>query len=1707
VAGELAEAAVEIIADIDDFDDDLRRRLQESAREAADDVERELHRVNEAARQAGESLGREIPEGAEEARRSVAQIGRVAEQAQAAMEDLDPDKLDQIAEEARQASNELGELARQARDAEGEFRDLDPEQLRRIAREAEKAADEMDDIERAAQRVAREIERMTDPEEMERLAREAERAQRQLDRLGRTRFQNVRNEAQQAGRAIFRAFAGNSEAARRELERIDNTRFREVVRRAQEAARGIRRAFRNLGDNDRFGDSLERTARGFRRLLIAAGAVIALTHALAGLSNVIGGLIAVLAPSLGLLAGIPAAALLAGAAFATLKVALGGLKDAFKAALTDPDKLDEALKDLAPSAQKVVKEVGALRPALLNLRKSVQGALFKPLVGQVKAVAANLLGPLRQGMTGTAAQFGRLARGVTDFGKSAEAVSLVKGVFGQLRKQLAGIRTGTITNLLGSVSRFVRATLPGFDGLGSALDGLLVRLTRFLDRSAKSGKALQWLQAGKAQAAALGHLLADLGRIVIGVGRAMQTASDGALGSISTLADGLGKFAQSAEGQAQLVEVFRALNALAAQTLPVITALISGLATLSPIVARLAAELGPALVSTIQALVPALAGIGEGLVPLFAGIRKGLDRIDESGALGQLGRAFGRLLAAVAPLGPAIADVLVSAMRSLAAAANVLAPVLGVVAKALAAIASSPVGALLGPLLAQFLLVGVVTGKWGTALKSLVPILKLVGKAALFLGRALIGLIVANPVVAIIVGVVAALGFLLTRFQAVRDAIGRFRDALVNGFDRLKDFGAGLLETFKTDGPVAALRQLGSAILSTLSGAVSTASRLLPRLLDGLLRGIAAAIGLVPRLLSQLGQAIIAGLRRVREVVPRVARELVTALRDGFAALREQAPVIAASLREAVSQAVAVLRRDAPLIRAQVSELFRSAFAALVREGPGLARQAGAAIDTVNRTILQLAARGIRAAGDLIVANLPGIASRIASVLSSLITRAGEVIPQVLDKLTARIRGGLDQAVNSAAAGGGAGGAGGGGGRLQQTLVDLLVDVGVAFAQQIPRLTPVILDAFRQIGNAVILAALQAMPGIVAAINRLLLAAAQAVLGQIASFLLTLPARLAGPLGALNVRLTVAGRNAMAGLLRGLISGTASVISYLAGLPARLAGALAGLGGQLAARALSAMASFRGRLVSGGSGSQAYMSTLPARLAGALAGLAGQLASRAVAAMGRFRSALASGGGGAAAAARGVGSRVVGALSGLAGQMASVGAAVMQGFISGVRSYAGAVAQAVIGPIQSAISKARSILSIGSPSKVFRDIGRFVVLGFVQGIVGHGKAAQAAVISLARKIIAIGEGLKVGFLKSLTGTSAQIDSAFKNLERKILSTFRGLRTNVDDRLVKNLRTQNAKLSALAKQRDKIAETIKAANEKAAEVTQAARQFASLTGAAGALGEDQPLTSDALEAQLRKRLADLRRFQSDLAALAKRGLNKDLLGQLIAAGPEQGGQLAAAIAKGTNTTIAELNATSKEIAATAGQLGKDSSDLLFDAGKQAGKGFLAGLKAQQKEIVKLMTELAEQVARTVKKTLKIRSPSRVMHGLGLDTLQGFLDGLDALAPQIGRALEEAVRVRDVRLPDVDASQVESVLQQLTALSRAAADRQLAALTTPTRPADAAARARELADRAAARAPQVIKQTEVNAPVTVNMPVADPDAVGQAVSAQIAAKAAR
>ncbi len=255
--------------------------------------------------------------------------------------------------------------------------------------------------------------------------------------------------------------------------------------------------------------------------------------------------------------------------------------------------------------------------------------------------------------------------------------------------------------------------------------------------------------------------------------------------------------------------------------------------------------------------------------------------------------------------------------------------------------------------------------------------------------------------------------------------------------------------------------------------------------------------------------------------------------------------------------------------------------------------------------------------------------------------------------------------------------------------------------------------------------------------------------------------------------------------------------------------------------------------------------------------------------------------------------------------------------------------------------------------------------------------------------------------KDLTSSVGKIKAALKDLTSDITKAYKGIRSTTDNRLNAYVTRQGKQLQNLAARRDKLASSISAGKALAKESTESAREFASLTGlptglqadASGLYAEGEVFNAKGIIGGLQTRVKQLNAFKANLAKLAKLGVSKELISQIIAAGPDRGAAYAQALADATPQQVKELNAAQKAIGSAATNVGKQAGDAMYDAGSQAGRGFLAGLEAEKKAIERAMGRIAKAIRDQIRRALKIRSPSRVMAELGEQVGAGLALGID------------------------------------------------------------------------------------------------------------------
>ncbi|WP_327594711.1 hypothetical protein [Streptomyces chartreusis] len=492
-------------------------------------------------------------------------------------------------------------------------------------------------------------------------------------------------------------------------------------------------------------------------------------------------------------------------------------------------------------------------------------------------------------------------------------------------------------------------------------------------------------------------------------------------------------------------------------------------------------------------------------------------------------------------------------------------------------------------------------------------------------------------------------------------------------------------------------------------------------------------------------------------------------------------------------------------------------------------------------------------------------------------------------------------------------------------------------------------------------------------------------LSSAANFFRQLPGRVASALSSLPGRLASAFTSAASRARSAVSSLISGVVSLFREMPGRILSAIGNIGSQIMNKVKAGIPSSVRKYLPFAKGGIVYGPThaligeagpevvIPltnpkraaqlAQQSGLLGILAGQARTLAVSATAATTASGASVGGAV--------STLRTLLAGIGQLLDGVGSNVVQGMVDGIRAGAGQVATAASEMADTAAVSARNTLEIHSPSKVFAKIGRDVGRGFVEG---------------------------------LTGTAAQIKSTTEKLVRDIQNAFSGKRSRLDDRLVSMLDAGNKRLTKLAAQRDALAKRIADAQKFAAETTSKALEAFSLSN----LSQGTEVTAKGLAAGLEDALKQVKTFSANLANLSRRGLSKALLEQIVNLGPVQGAQLAAALAGSTKDSLKRLNSLQTDLTKASTNLGNTSADVLFDAGKQAGKGFLSGLQAQRKSIERLMLDIAKGMQSAIRTALRIKSPSRVMRRLGDFTGLGLQLGLLDRVAGIMRASTAAAR---------------------------------------------------------------------------------------------------
>ncbi|MDX2643474.1 hypothetical protein PV341_07775 [Streptomyces sp. PA03-1a] len=1291
----------------------------------------------------------------------------------------------------------------------------------------------------------------------------------------------------------------------------------------------------------------------------------------------------------------------------------------------------------AGAAQGVIGLTAALAPAagiIAALPAAVAG--FQAALGTLRLAVVGVGDALGAAFAGDAAKFQEALEKLSP--SAQKAVLAVKAFAPELKKVQQSVQEAFFKQFAGDISGAVKNLLPMQSGLRAIATGF--------GQAASEG--LRFLQTRQALASVQG-VLSGTSDAVEGLSAAVQPLAQGLLSVASSVSTAFGaRLGTAIGGLGQQLGDFLTRIANNGQAV----AWVEGALTVFKQLGAVISNVGQILGGVFQAANASGGGLLNNLKQITTSFAEFVNSAQGQQAIGNI---FSTLATVAAQLGPILAAV----VTQVGAIAPALAPIFTALGPAIVNLVNA-----LGPALAAIAPALATVGQaLAEGLGALGPSLGPLGEA---IGRAVTALAPLLPLVGEVASVVAQI--LAPALDILTSVLSPIIDALV----------AALL-------PV--LPQVAAAF-TTLGAALGPVADVLGKSLgDALTRLLPPILELIPQIADKMVPAWIALAEAVTPLIPQLVNLVVMAIEPLLPMLPQLVDMIADLSVNFIMALAAIAPILPPLIRlgTTIAQFVSSntTFALLQGLVDALSLLVGAvtSAQTKAREFITGTIRFFTDLGSGILDALTSLPEKIATFFSNLWTTVSTAVSngfnavvRFFTELPGKIVAGLAALP----------------GLLINFFINAVAGLGIAILTGIAALIFIftelpgkIVSALASLGSTLLNFFTSAFTTVVSAVS--------SFISSVVTFFAELPGKIASFLAALPGRIAGFFRSAGSSALAQARTFGSSVVTFFRELPGKLANGLSTLGSKLVeklrnagsaalrgARDLvsniaNAFTSLPGKILAkigdiGGRIRDKIRSGLPSAVRGMLPGLAngGIVTGTTIAMLGegnrpevvipltkpkRARELAAKSGllnilagpAQAATLAASSGSTLSG--SGSPKDFENIGRQIAAGLVAGLRASLGDVDEATRALVGTAITTAEQVLGIASPSKVFAAIGKDTGKGFIVG---------------------------------LTGTADQIKATTDKLIKSITDAFKGKATKVDDRLVAVLQTGNKKLTSLAAQRDALVQKIADANKFATDTTQSVLQAFSLQSLTQGGGK---LTADSLVAGLDGALSKVRSFTSQINALARRGLRKDLLQQVIGLGPDQGAELAQVLSTADKATFKRINSMQAQLVDASNVLGRTGADALFDAGKNAGAGFLAGLQGQRKAIEALMLDIAKGMQKAIRTALRIKSPSVVfrkigeMTGLGLRLgLVGQIAALQRASTSAARAVVDAVGGQFEALPGRVGSSLDGLrTSNVIPLTQTQRRRQAATEIS----AAELARARATADKAGAVFNNTFNITEV------------------------------
>ncbi|EIU6154459.1 tape measure protein [Listeria monocytogenes] len=340
-----------------------------------------------------------------------------------------------------------------------------------------------------------------------------------------------------------------------------------------------------------------------------------------------------------------------------------------------------------------------------------------------------------------------------------------------------------------------------------------------------------------------------------------------------------------------------------------------------------------------------------------------------------------------------------------------------------------------------------------------------------------------------------------------------------------------------------------------------------------------------------------------------------------------------------------------------------------------------------------------------------------------------------------------------------------------------------------------------------------------------------------------------------------------------------------------------------------------------------------------------------------------------------------------------VGSDFASGYVNGILSGMGKVAEAAASLASKALAAVQKKQDSHSPAKKSKKLGGDFGSGYSLGIASKTKAVNKAASNLVAGALGTEKQIKKLSSTLKDKVSSAIDAGLhsKNKSRGQLKQAKALNS-----IEGYIAQQTNRLAATAKKRDKVVAQLKAANTKMADLTKQSKEYAaSITEKMQSYGSISNVDAEnpqSIQQEMQKRLKEIKAFQANVEKLRKKGVSKDIISDILESGVENGSSYAQALAKSDAKTIKAINSTQNQINSASKSMGNTAANAMYSAGINAAKGLINGLNSQKKQLEKTAKSIANTITNSVKKALRIHSPSRVAVELGKFFTGGLGNGV-------------------------------------------------------------------------------------------------------------------